>query len=97
MIKTKHGYQYEHERVTAPTQSEYITKLEAKLKEYIEVDKPPVYTEHNGIAAIAYHAMGSYCYSFIHDGKIAIGCNMVANDLGETVSRMTNHVETYNG
>jgi len=96
MTKTRHGYQYEHERIIAHTQAEYITKLEAKLKEYIEADKPPVYTEHDGIAAIAYHACGSYCYSFIHDGKLGIGANIVANDLEETTSRMVNHVETYN-
>lgn len=95
MIKTKLGYQYEHERIIAPTQAEYITKLEAKLKEYIAADRPPVYAEHDEIAAIAYHAFGSYCYSFLHDGKMAIGANMVADNFQETVSRMTNHVENY--
>lgn len=95
MVKTKHGYQYEHEKIIAPTQAEYITKLEAKLKEYIEADKPPVYTEHDGISAIAYHSHGSYCYSFIRDGKVAIGCNMVSDTFAGTVLRMVHHVMTY--
>ena len=96
MIKTKHGYQYEHESITAATQAEYIVALENKLKEYIEADRPPIYHENGGIAAIAYHGFGSYCYSFIRDGKVSIGANMVADNFDETVSRMTEHVDTYN-
>ena len=96
MIKTKHGYQYEHDSIIAPTKAEYIVALESKLKEYIEADKPPVYHSNDGVAAIAYHGFGSYCYSFIHDGKVSIGANMVANTLEETVSRMTEHVDRYN-
>lgn len=95
MTKTKHGYQYEHERITAPTQTAYIVALERKLKEYIDADRPPVYTEHDGIAAITYHAYGSYCYTFLHDKKMGIGANMVANNFDETVKRMTEHVTNY--